>query len=188
MSDLSYNASNAADQAGAYVAALLAALGSRDPIQVLEETPSALRLAVRGLTREQDGIVERPGKWSVRHVAQHLADSELIGAFRFRMILAHDAPELPGYDQDLWAKRLHYEDADLESSLEQFTLLRRINVKLFRGATPEDLRRVMRHSERGEESLGSTIPLYAGHDLVHLAQVRRIRRAIGAPAEESRDG
>jgi hypothetical protein len=24
--------------------------------------------------------------------------------------------------------------------------------------------------------------LYAGHDLVHLAQIRRIRQAIGAPA------
>jgi hypothetical protein len=26
------------------------------------------------------------------------------------------------------------------------------------------------------------IPMYAGHDLVHLAQIRRIRAAIGAPA------
>jgi hypothetical protein len=75
MSDLSYSASNAVDQAAAYVAALLSALGSRDPLQVLEETPSALRLAVRGLTREQDGTLERAGKWSLRHVAQHLVET-----------------------------------------------------------------------------------------------------------------
>jgi hypothetical protein len=25
------------------------------------------------------------------------------------------------------------------------------------------------------------LSLYAGHDLVHLAQIRRIRQAIGAP-------
>lgn len=60
--------------------------------------------------------------------------------------------------------------------------LRQANLRLFRRATPEDLRRVMRHAERGEEPLGHLINLYAGHDLVHLAQIRRIRQAIGAPA------
>ena len=53
-----------------------------------------------------------------------------------------------------------------------------------RRATSADLARVMRHAERGDESLGQTYPLYAGHDLVHLAQIRRIRAAIGAPAAD----
>ena len=43
-------------------------------------------------------------------------------------------------------------------------------------------KRVMRHSERGDEPLGHMLKLYAGHDLVHLAQILRIRQAIGAPA------
>jgi hypothetical protein len=184
MSELSYSAATAREQAKAYVARIREALGSRDPLEVLAETPDALRRAVSGLTPAQDGTPERPGKWSVRHVVQHLSDSELVGAFRFRMILAHDAPELPGYDQDLWATRLRYEDADLATALDDFTALRRANVRLLRRATPADLARVMRHAERGDESLGETFPLYAGHDLVHLAQIRRIRAAIGAPAAE----
>jgi hypothetical protein len=98
------------------------------------------------------------------------------------MVLAHDAPEIPGYDQDRWAERLDYAHTDLATALEQFTVLRRLNLGLWRRATPDDLRRVMRHAERGEEAIGQMIPLYAGHDLVHLAQVRRIRDAIGAPA------
>ena len=182
MSDLSYSAANAKEQAKAYVASILKALGSRDPYEVLAGTPGALRRAVAGLTREQDGTRERAGKWSVRHVVQHLADSELIGAFRFRMILAHDAPELPGYDQDLWANRLGYENGDVATALDDFATLRSANLRLLRRATPADLARVMRHAERGDESLGETIPLYAGHDLVHLAQIARIRAAIGAPA------
>ena len=184
MSELSYNAANAREQAKDYVASILKALGSRDPMEVLASTPEALRRAVSGLTREQDGTPERAGKWSVRQVVQHLADSELVGAFRFRMILAHDAPELPGYDQDLWAARLRYEDSDIATALDDFGTLRRANVRLLRRATPADLARVMRHAERGDESLGQTYPLYAGHDLVHLAQIRRIRAAIGAPAAD----
>src|SRR5262245_65192612 len=105
MSETANTFPDAVTQAGAYVAALLDALGPRDPLALLAETPTTLRQAVAGLTPEQDGTPERPGKWSVRQVAQHLADSELVGGFRFRMVLAHGNPELPGYDQDLWAQR-----------------------------------------------------------------------------------
>jgi hypothetical protein len=182
MSELSNSASSTPDEVQSYVAAILRALGSRDPLEVLAEMPEALRQAVAGLTPEQEGTPERPGKWSVRQVVQHLADSELVGGFRFRMILAHDAPELPGYDQDLWADRLRYQESDLATALDEFTTIRRSNLRLLRRATPEELRRVMHHSERGDEPLDKVISLYAGHDLVHLAQIRRIREAIGAPA------
>ncbi len=166
----------------AYVASLLDLLGSRDPFEVLAETPEALRKAVAGLTPEQEGMPEPPGKWSVRQVIQHLADSELVGAFRFRMVLAHDSPEVPGYDQDLWADRLGYRESDVSTALDDFATIRRSNLRLLRRATPEDMRRVMRHAERGDEPLAYMIRLYAGHDLKHRGQIARIRQAIGAPA------
>ncbi|HEX9945533.1 MAG TPA: DinB family protein [Thermoanaerobaculia bacterium] len=181
MSEFTNPSSDTAAQAQAYVAALLQLLGSRDPLEVLAETPTALRKAVAGLTPEQDAVPEAPGKWSVRQVVQHLADSELVGGFRFRMVLAHDGPELPGYDQDLWAQRLSYQDADIQDALNEFSTLRQANLRLLRRATPEDMRRVMRHSERGEEPLAHMIKLYAAHDLVHLRQIARIRQAIGTP-------
>jgi len=184
MSTLTNNASNAAAQAQAYVAMILQALGSRDPLEVLAETPATLRQAVKGLMPQQEAAREMPGKWSVRQVVQHLVDSELVGGFRYRMVLAHDAPELPGFDQDLWAERLGYQDIDLATALDEFTMLRQANLRLLRRATPEDLQRVMRHSERGDEPLGQMIRMYAGHDLVHLAQIRRIREAIRASATD----
>jgi DinB superfamily len=178
MSQFAYQPSDTA-ALQSYIAALLEILGSRDPWEVLAETPAALRETTAGLTPEQESAPERPGKWSIRQVAQHLADSELVGAFRFRMVLAHDAPELPGYDQDLWADRLGYQDVDVATALEQFSYLRRLNLQLLRRAAPEDMKRVMRHAERGDEPLGQMIKLYAGHDLVHLRQIARIRQAIG---------
>src|SRR5690348_14227336 len=164
----------------AYVATLLDALGDRDPFEVLAGTPEALRWAVAGLSLEQEQRPEGPGKWSVRQTLQHFADAELVGAFRFRMILAHDAPELPAYDQDAWAQRLHYQEVESATSLGDFTAFRDANLRLLRRAAPEDMKRVMRHSERGDEPLGKMISMYAGHDLVHLAQLHRIRKAIGA--------
>ena len=166
--------------AAAYTAALMEALGSRDALDALADMPAALRRAIAGLSEEQLGTPEREGKWSVRQVVQHLADAELVGSFRFRMVLAHDAPELPGYDQDRWATQLRYEDSDVDTALEDFTRLRQANLRLLRRATPEDLERVMHHAERGNEPLAHMMRMYAGHDTIHLRQIARIRGAIGA--------
>ncbi|MGH7468579.1 MAG: DinB family protein [Longimicrobiales bacterium] len=180
MSGLSYSAATAVEQAAAYIAALEAALGDRDPMHVLAEMPASLRRATAGLSAQQAATPERPGKWSIAQVVQHLADSDLIGGFRYRMVLAHDRPALPGYDQDRWATRLHYDDADLETALREFAVLREANLRVLERATAEDLQRVMVHAERGDESLSKMIRTYAGHDVVHLRQIARIRQAIGA--------
>jgi hypothetical protein len=165
-------------QVDAYLASLHDALGSRDPFEVLRTMPSELKRAIDGLSTESINTPEGPGKWSIRDVVQHLADSELVGGYRFRMILAHDRPTLIGYDQDLWASRLRYSEADVRTALEDFTRLRQANVRLFERASPAERERVGIHAERGEESIAQLIPTYAGHDIVHLRQIARIGRAV----------
>ncbi len=140
----------------------------------------ALAAAVSGIPDDLIGRPEAPGKWSVRQIVQHLADSELVGGFRFRMVLAHDRPAVPAYDQDAWAERLRYADSDVATALADFTTLRRANLRLFERATDAERARVGIHSERGEESLDRMMQLYAGHDLVHLRQIARVRAAVGA--------
>lgn len=167
-------------QADAYVAGVLDALGDRDPFEVMRETPGKLREIVSQTPSDVIRAPEAPGKWSIRDVIQHLADSELVGANRFRMVMSHENPPLLAYDQDLWAERLRYSESNVKDALAEFTSLRRSNVRLFERATDEDFERVGVHSERGEESLRHLLKLYAGHDIVHMRQIERIRRGVGA--------
>lgn len=176
------NSAAEAKDAGAsasYVRALLDLLGDRQPFAVLEETPQRIEAIVAGLDEERLRRPERPGKWSINEVVAHLADSELVMGYRFRRILADDRPQITGYDQDGWAERLRYRDARLDESLAQFRALRAANVRLVRGATPEELQRVGVHSERGEESAAHLLTLWAAHDLVHRRQIARIKAAVG---------
>ena len=165
-------------QADDYINALLSLLGSRDPLEVLRETPAVLRDELALFQPGEVRIPEAPGKWSAATMLAHLSDSELVGAFRLRMILAHDRPPLTPYDQDSWAGRLHYERASPEESLERFTVLRRANLLLWAEASEEELVRVGVHGERGEESVNRMRRLHAGHDLVHRRQLVRIRAAV----------
>jgi hypothetical protein len=157
---------------------VLALVGDRDPIGVLRDTPGALARAVATLTPQQIKTPEMPGKWSIAAVLRHLADTDVVWGWRMRLILAQDRPAITGFDQDLWADRLDYANADPNESLETFAVLRRDNLRLIERATPADLQRVGVHAERGEESAGYLVRLYAGHDLMHLAQIDRIARAV----------
>jgi hypothetical protein len=158
---------------------VLGLVEGREPIGVLRQTPQELRDAISALGTGDLRTPESPGKWSINEVVQHLADSDLVFGWRVRLVLSQDRPVITGYDQDRWAARLRYADEDPAEALDRFSLLRRSNVRLLERASAEDLRRVGLHSERGEESLARIISLYAGHDLLHLRQIERIRGAVG---------
>jgi hypothetical protein len=175
MSIFSNPASSTPAEITVYVSGLLDLLGDDDPVVVLRQTPTVLQQFLETASAEIVATPEAPGKWSIREVVQHLADSELVGGFRLRMVLAHDRPPLAGYDQDLWASRLRYRDVDVRDALEQFTALRRANVRIWEHLGPADLARVGIHGERGEESLEHMRRLYAGHDVLHRRQLERIR-------------
>jgi hypothetical protein len=178
MSIYSNPASSTPGEIDIYVAGLLGLLGDQDPVRVIAGTPGAVARLLETVPAALTVRAEAPGKWSIRDVVQHMADSELVGGFRLRMVLAHDRPRLTGYDQDLWADRLEYGSVDVRDALEQFTAVRNANVRIWARLTPADLLRIGIHGERGEESLERMRRLYAGHDILHLAQLERIRAAV----------
>jgi len=179
MSVFTNPSNSSAEETAAYVAALLDLLGTRDPIAVLAATPDAAGEATANMSDRSLREPEKPGKWSIAQVLQHLADSEIVFSWRLRLILAQDRPVLTGYDQDLWAERLGYADADPTTALQIFRTLRQETLRLLHRASPADLRRVGIHSERGEESIEHLRKLYAAHDLLHLKQIERVRVAVG---------
>ncbi|HEY7568009.1 MAG TPA: DinB family protein, partial [Gemmatimonadaceae bacterium] len=71
-----------------------------------------------------------------------------------------------------------YEQADVEEALADFERLRNSTLRLLEQTSVAERQRVGLHSERGEESIEQMILNQAGHDIVHLRQIARIRDAI----------
>lgn len=174
-------AGNAAAAATGYVRALLDFLGDRDPLEVAAEQLAWLERRTAGLDDAALRRPEAPGKWSAIQVIQHLADTEVVYAWRTRQVLTEDQPPIQGFDQDAWASRLDYAHADLAVTLGQLRGVRAANLRLWRSLTPAQRARVGLHSERGPESLDLLIRMMGAHDLVHRRQIDRVLAAAGVP-------
>lgn len=181
MSIFANPASAAGDAARAYTTALLDVLGDRDPMAVWKEHADAISSTIAGVSDADARRPERPGKWSIIQVLGHLVDTEVVYGYRMRMIVAHDTPDIQGYDQDRWASLLRYDEEDVESVLGDLRRFRARNLRFVERLRDAELDRVGMHSERGPESVRRNVQLIAGHDLVHRAQLARIVRSLGLP-------
>jgi hypothetical protein len=154
-----------------YTARLLSYIGAQDPTEILRTTAGRLRELMTG--RWEQTLRQRPApdRWSVAEIVTHLADSEIVGAWRFRTVLTWNAAPLQPYDQNAWASAFRYADADPWESLEMFDALRRSTLSLLARVDPARFDHYGVHAERGEESVHHLIRLYAGHDVNHLRQI-----------------
>lgn len=156
----------------------LEALGGDDAVSAMAEAPDRLRRLVRGLTEKQLATRPAPGKWSIREIVAHLADGEVVLGSRYRFIAAMDRPPLPGYDQDAFVANLGIARTATADLLDDFAMARALNIGLLERVGEAAWERVGLHAERGEESLGSLVTMYAGHDRIHLSQIETIRTGL----------
>jgi len=147
-------------------------LGNRKALEVIAAT--AGRLDQLSQTLGPDGLKQAtaPGKWSAREILCHLADCEVVFAFRLRQGLAEDHHVIQPFDQDKWAST--YAAYDARAALAVFSSVRQWNLALLRTVPTVALSKPITHPERGEMPFQSVIETMAGHDLNHLKQLEAI--------------
>lgn len=164
----------------AYIANVLAALNDRDPLDAYAQTVGELRKCVASHPVER--LRSRPYKdrwtWTPLEVIGHLVDAEWSIGGRTRAVFCEDQPILIGVGQDHWVAAQKHNDRDPSELVEDFAVLREINLRFWCGIPADKLERVGQHNERGAESLGDMLKLYAAHDCYHLAQIDRYLAAL----------
>jgi len=146
----------------------------KDPLRLQHAAPGKLAALTKGKTKKQLTRRPVPGKWSVAEIMAHLADAEIVIAWRLRQILSASGSTIQAYDQDLWASTLDYAHRDPKASLNTFRAVRESNLALLKTVPANLMENYGVHQERGNESVKHLIRMVAGHDLNHLGQVERI--------------
>lgn len=138
---------------------------------------AAITEALLKITPEELDARPKPGKWCVREILHHLADSEMVAAVRLRLLLAEERPTLHRYDQDEFARRLHY-DRPHETSLELFRWSREATAEILERLTPAEWLREGTHSQGGAYDVEAWLKTYAGHAHKHARQISEARAIV----------
>ena len=147
--------------------------------RLIDQYKDGYRAVAEALTGATDAELDAhpaPGKWSAREIVHHLADSEMTSAIRLRLLLAAERPTILGYDENEFAKRLHY-DRPIEASLAALEAARRSTAEILDRMGESDWMREGTHTDSGRYTMDTWLEIYAVHAHNHAAQIRRARAA-----------
>ena len=144
----------------------------RELIEKYKQGYAVVAEAIAGASDEQLDRRPAPGKWSGREIVHHLADSEMTAAIRVRRVLAEERAVIAGYDQDEFARRLHY-TRPIARSLAAFKAARESTAELLESLSPDEWQREGVHSEIGRYSVNHWLEIYAEHAHKHAGQILR---------------
>jgi hypothetical protein len=154
-------------------------------LDVYTKGPERLQIAVAELNEDELTVFPFKDKWSIKEIAFHILDSELVGSIRFRQTITQSDTLFPFYNQDIWTKELEYQQRDiyeLREALEIFKLLRMSNTRLLRSVKEYQWHLKGFHPEKGELSLRQLLEIYADHCERHIDQILARRRLFGKPS------
>src|SRR5262245_13612503 len=134
--------------------------------------------SLAGATESELDAHPAPGKWTPREIVHHLADSEMTSAIRLRLLIASDRPQIMGYDQDEFAKRLFYDSRSIEASLDAFRSARATSGEILDRLTEAEWAREGTHSESGRYTVERWLEIYAAHAHDHASQITVARRSL----------
>lgn len=147
-------------------------LDERSIEDTLAATPKTLAELIESIGPARSAAPPAPGKWSPAEIVAHLADCELVFAFRLRQTLAEDSPTIQPFDQEKWAA--WYGGVSAAQALGAFSAMRGWNLQLLRNLPAHDYERTVTHPERGTMTFRTIVETMAGHDLNHIGQLERI--------------
>jgi hypothetical protein len=138
---------------------------------ILASTEDAIAECLKAIGPNRINLPPAPGKWSAAEIVCHLADCEIVFAFRLRQTLAEDGPTIEPFDQDKWAAAT---PAFRRRGARRLLCLAQMESAIDSRCFPGAAGRIMTHPERGTMTFQTVVETMAGHDLNHLGQLRRI--------------
>lgn len=162
-----------------YYSRYIALVKGADVVGALaEQIRPTLRL-LRSVPDERGGMRYAPGKWSIREVAGHLADTERILSYRALRIARGDKRPIEGFEQDDYVRNGPFEHCSLSSLVDEFEQVRAATLSLFRHLDRDAWTR-SGTANNAHITVRALAWIIAGHELHHRAILERQYLAASA--------
>jgi DinB superfamily len=146
-------------------------------LDAAEKSPKQIAAAVLGLPDKTLRYKPSPDKWCILEILGHLADIEIVYAYRFRQMLADKKPVIAPMDQDAWAQNLGYTETPAPELVALYGLNRHHNLQLLRRLKLGDLGKSAYHPElKHDVTLAEYVEKMGTHGANHLQQIERLKK------------
>ncbi len=124
-----------------FYAAYVSMVPEGDLLRLLEQQGRDTVALLRPIGEEKSKYRYEPGKWSIREVVSHIADSERVFTYRALRFARCDATPLPGYDEKAWGANSNAHQRPLSDHLADLEALRASTLSLLSGFTADEFGR-----------------------------------------------
>lgn len=137
-----------------------------DILAVLERQSEETGELLSAISEEASAYRYAPGKWSIKELIGHLADTERVMAYRLLRAARGDATPLPGFDENLFVRHASFDRRPWKELQEDLAHVRQSTLRLLRSMEPEawDRRGMVNGHEMTPLALAC---IMAGHELHH---------------------
>lgn len=142
-------------------------IGDGNIIDILETQMHSTRALAQSITADKAGYAYAPGKWTIKEVWGHMADTERVMAYRLLRFARNDANELKGFDQDEYMANSRFNNRSLDDLADEFMALRQANLYLFKSLNDEEKKRGGMANGK-HVSVNALLYIIAGHERHHV--------------------
>jgi uncharacterized damage-inducible protein DinB len=131
-----------------YYKPYIEALGEVDLLNELEHSFITFIDFLKTIPTEKLEYRYAEGKWTIKDIVQHLIDAERIFAYRALRIARKDQTPLPGFEENEYVETAFANNRTMEDLIEEFTIVRKSTLSLFKTFTEEQLMQMGTASEK----------------------------------------
>ena len=121
-----------ADEYASFYASYVATVPDGDVTRALAQQGEGFLRLLKDVGDEKAGFAYAAGKWTIKEVILHMADTERIFAYRLLRMARGDATPLSPFDENAYAPMSGANDRPLDSLLGEFAAVRGATLALLR--------------------------------------------------------
>lgn len=153
------------DEYSEYAGRYVNLVGNEPILEILERQKEESYKLFTSLNADKAAYAYADGKWTIKQVVGHMADTERVFAYR-ALVFSRESITLPGFDQDVYMEQATFNSRPLEDLANELKTVRESSLYLFRSLTEQQS--IQKGIASGSPfSVRAYAYMIAGHEMHH---------------------